>query len=94
MNDAALMYDARKKSLLIAYLLWWFLGGLGVHRFYLGHTSSGVIMLLLFVFSCVLTIIAVGLLGFVVLGLWWLIDAFLLPSMVTRHNVALVQSLR
>jgi hypothetical protein len=51
-------------------------------------------MLLLFVFSCVLTIIAVGLLGFVILGLWWLIDAFLLPSMVTRHNVALVQSLR
>ena len=43
-SDAArlMQYDAAKKSAVVAYLLWFFLGGLGVHRFYLGRTGSGI----------------------------------------------------
>ena len=33
------------RSLLIAYLLWFFLGVLGIHRFYLGRWVSGLIWL-------------------------------------------------
>ena len=34
------------KKQLVAFLLCWFLGFLGIHRFYLGHTVVGVVQLL------------------------------------------------
>ncbi len=34
-------YEAGRKSAGIAYLLWFFLGTFGVHRFYLKRTTSG-----------------------------------------------------
>ena len=37
---AEMLYHANAKSTGIAYLLWFFLGGLGVHRFYLGRGGS------------------------------------------------------
>ena len=46
------------KSQLIALILCIFLGGLGIHRFYLGYTGIGIIQLLT-AGGC---------------GLWWLID--------------------
>ena len=36
----------QEKSLGIAYLLWFFFGPLGIHRFYLGKTATGIIWLL------------------------------------------------
>ena len=36
------------KSKLTAILLWFFLGSLGIHRFYLGYTLIAVIQLLTF----------------------------------------------
>lgn len=58
------------KSKLTAYLLWFFLGGLSVHRFYLGKIGSGIIYLL------------TGQLFFI----GWLVDLFLLSSMVNNYN--------
>lgn len=37
---------AEEKSKLVAALLAWFLGGLGIHRFYLGYTTIGIIQIL------------------------------------------------
>ena len=34
------------KSQLVAFLLCWFLGGIGIHRFYLGHIGMGILYLL------------------------------------------------
>jgi TM2 domain-containing membrane protein YozV len=90
----SLVYDAHKKSLVVAYLLWWFLGFFGAHRFYLGAIGSAVAMLVLTVASTVLMIVAVGLLGYIALGVWWIVDAFLLPSMVTQYNVRLIGQIR
>lgn len=88
-----LMYDAHKKSVLIAYLLWFFLGYLGIHRFYLGKITSGILMIMLFALSSLLTVIGIGFIGLALYGLWWLIDAFLIPSMVTEKNVEIIRSM-
>lgn len=50
------------KNYIVAVLLAWFLGGLGVDRFYLGYTGIGVAKLL----------------TFGGLGIWWLIDLILI----------------
>ncbi len=83
-----LQYDAQKKSIVAAYVLWLFFGFLGLHRFYLGHTGSGVAQLLL----------AFG--GFVsggllwsVLGVWWLVDAFLIPGQTEKRNLQTLERL-
>jgi TM2 domain-containing membrane protein YozV len=62
------MYD-----LAIAYLLWFFLGALGVHRFYLNRPVSGVIYLL-----------TGG-----IFGIGWLVDICLIPGIVEEENAKL-----
>jgi TM2 domain-containing membrane protein YozV len=91
---AMMQYDAAKKSALLAYLLWFFLGYFGAHRFYLGRIGSGVMMLLIFLVSFPLAYVLIGLLGFLVIFLWWLIDALLIPGIVARHNTALISQLQ
>jgi TM2 domain-containing membrane protein YozV/cold shock CspA family protein len=43
-----------KKSKIAAGLLAILLGGLGIHKFYLGYAGAGIIMLLLFIFGFIL----------------------------------------
>lgn len=87
---AGMLYDANKKSLLVAYVLWWFLGTLGAHRLYMGRIASGLLMLVISAVSWVLTIIVIGAVGLAFIGIWWLIDAFLIPGMVRDHNMRLI----
>lgn len=83
---ARLMYDANKKSVLIAYLLWFFLGFFGAHRFYMGKTGTAVGQLLMFLSAIVSSVILIGGLVFIVLIFWVLIDAFRIPVWVTAYN--------
>ena len=54
-------YSGPPKSKLVAILLALFLGGVGMHRFYLGHVSTGIALL------------ALWLAGFVTCGVTWLV---------------------
>jgi TM2 domain-containing membrane protein YozV len=58
------------KSTFVAFLLWFFFGWLSMHRFYVGKTFSGIIYLL------------TGQLFFI----GWIVDLFLLGSMVDSYN--------
>jgi len=66
------------KSIGIAYLLWFFFGTIGGHRFYLGRVGSAIAMLLI-------TVLTLGL-GLIITGIWAIIDAFLIPNMVGEEN--------
>lgn len=74
------------KSAVVAYLLWFFAGGLGGHRFYLGATGSAVTILVLSVLGVLTLIFGIGFVFLMVVGLWLLVDLFLIPGMVDRHR--------
>jgi TM2 domain-containing membrane protein YozV len=62
--------NKKQKSKGIAYALWWFTGVFGGHRFYAGNIGMGVGMLLT--------------LGG--LGIWSLIDVFMIGGAIERKN--------
>ncbi|WP_447750797.1 TM2 domain-containing protein [Sphingopyxis fribergensis] len=73
----------RHKSLVIAYLLWFFFGMLGLHRFYMDRLATGFVQLGI-VFAQIFIIfvnpsLSIFMLG--ALGLWVLVDGVLLPFM-------------
>jgi len=83
---ALMLFEANKKSVVLAYLLWWFLGWLGGHRFYTGRYVTAVIALLLWVIGGILAYVAIGFLLLIPAALWWLIDAFLIPGWIRTFN--------
>jgi TM2 domain-containing membrane protein YozV len=88
-------YDANKKSLIVAYLLWFFLGWFGLHRFYLGKIFSGVVLLLLWLACASLTLLTLGIgyISFLIPALWLFVDAFLIPVIVRRYNNELIDTI-
>ena len=73
----------KEKELVIAYLLWFFLGVLGVHRFYLGRVKTGVAQLLMG------TIGAFLIFPLFILGIWWLADAYFVYKYTEEHNLSM-----
>jgi TM2 domain-containing membrane protein YozV len=83
-------FEANKKSMALAYILWWFLGCFGGHRFYLGRTGSAVAMLCIMLGSFVLMFVLIGFLTIWIVPVWAIIDAFLIPGIVREHNQRLI----
>ncbi len=69
-----------RKGVGIAYFLWFFLGTLGAHRFYIGRPVSGIIYLLLTLAGCLLWF------PFILVGFGLIYDAFTLPGRVAKCN--------
>ena len=72
-----------RKSLTISYVLWFFLGYFGIHRFYLGKALSGVIMLICSLISVVMAFLIIPPL---IMLVWWIVDAFLIPIMAKEKT--------
>jgi hypothetical protein len=101
-NVNMMLYDARKKSVAVAYLFWFFFGWLGVHRFYLGSIKMGLLELFIIpilFFGCHALGISLGSTLFSVLmfaAIGWVIvflDVFFIPGIARRHNTRLAESL-
>lgn len=80
-----MLYQANSKSAGVTYLLWFFLGGFGGHRFYAGKPGTAVVFIILSIIGWCTVFVGVGLL----LGIWWLVDAFLIPGWIRNHNTIL-----
>lgn len=78
-----MLFEANRKSVGIAYLLWLFLGFFGVHRFYAGSTKTGVMQLVL----------ALSVVGWLVLIPWLLADLVLIPGLIRDHNMNTINML-
>jgi TM2 domain-containing membrane protein YozV len=72
------------KSMVTAYLLLIFLGGLGLHRFYLGRPGSASILLTLTIVAAIFgATTGSGVNVFLVtVWIWTFVDLFLVPGMV------------
>ena len=84
-NDtrALMLFEANKKTALVAYLLWFFVGIFGGHNFYLKRTGVAVAQLIL----------SITIVGLVITGVWVLVDAFLIPGWIRNQNNLLAMQL-
>ncbi len=85
-QSVSVQMNLQGKNILVAYLLWWFLGWLGVHRFYLGRVGTGLAQLLLFIIGWVTLIILIGYVLLIVWLVWWALDAYFTYIMVAEEN--------
>ncbi len=76
----------RERSAVVAYVLWFFLGHFGVHRFYLGRIGSGVCQLALFLIGGATVWFLIGLIPLGILWLWLFLDIFLIPGMTRSEE--------
>ena len=78
-----MVFESERKSVGIAYLLWFLLGGFGAHRLYAGKTKTGVTQLLLLL----------SIVGWLVLFPWLLVDLALIPGIIRERNMKTIEAL-
>lgn len=67
----------KEKNIFLAYAFLAFLGIFGVHRFYLGHYLSGIIMFFLTI-SWIMSWVS---------GIWVIVDIYFVYKYVEEHNM-------
>jgi len=90
---------AARKSGLVAYLLWFFVGGLGMHNFYLGRPRAGALQMIgtLFVYCTYVSDDPWPFVGMVIavpLGISLFLDMLKIPSHVVACSERLRERLR
>lgn len=73
-TDVVTTPTVSSKSRLAASLLSFFLGGFGIHRFYVGKVGTGILMLLLTAFGAMTSFIGIGLIPLAIVAIWDIID--------------------
>lgn len=83
----------RTKSLAVAFLLWFFLGTLGIYHFYLGNKRRGWVMTILTLVGFVTVIILIGFVILIGLVVVWIIDAVRMSTRVQQVNTTIESGL-
>lgn len=82
----AMALSIGRKSVVIAILLWLFLGGFGVHRMYLGKVASGVVMAILTIVGWFTLAIVIGIIPLLIVFVWWVFDLIMIIVAANKHN--------
>ncbi|MBZ2197482.1 TM2 domain-containing protein [Occultella gossypii] len=75
-----------QKDTTATYLLWFFLGWLGVHNFYLNRVGPGIGQVALYVVGWATAVILIGWVMLFAWFVWWIIDAFMIPGIIREQN--------
>lgn len=89
-----MQYDNEKKEPVVAWLLWFFLGIFGVHRFYLGQKTDGAYILggwfVLYLFLPFLFAVggvpSLAIFTWGAVAVWWIVEAVLLSGNIQKVN--------
>lgn len=84
----------QRKEPIVAWILWFFLGVFGGHRFYLKQSKEGFMILGAWVFFVLILSTLFGVVGFPTLGvvcialvwIWWIVEACTLNSNIRKAN--------
>ncbi|PPG35672.1 hypothetical protein C5E10_02730 [Pseudoclavibacter sp. RFBG4] len=77
------------KEVGITYVLAIFLGGLGIHNFYLGRTGIAITQLVLYLVGIATSWLGIGLLLMFGVAIWVIVELFLIPQFVREANARL-----
>lgn len=70
----------------LAYLLWFLIGGFGIHKFYLEQMGMGVLYIVFNIVGWVLAPVLIGLLLLIPLWIMLFVDLFSMPSRIRKVN--------
>ncbi len=85
-----LRFEAEKKSPGVAFALCCIWGLFGAHRFYMKRTGSAVAMLAITLVSAPLCLVLIGFVGVAAIGIWMIVDLFLVTRWAREYNAALL----
>ena len=83
------VYQSRSKNAVLAYLMWLFLGTLGLHNFYLGRTGPAIAQLILGLVGWITIWLLIGLIFLIPLWIWLLVELFFIHKWVQERNLHL-----
>ena len=73
------------KKRVVALLLTWFFGLIGLNNFYLNENKAGIIKFIIFLISVPLSFIVIGLVGFAALAICALLDFVKIATMTDEE---------
>ena len=73
------------KKRIVALLLTWFFGLIGLNNFYLNENKAGIIKFIIFLISVPLSFIVIGLVGFSALAICALLDFVKISTMTDEE---------
>lgn len=79
-----------QKNVIVAYLLWWFLGWLGVHRAYTNQSKWWLYPLGMFL-GAFTAVFLVGYIILIGLFIWWIMDGISLHKIVQTFNLNILE---
>ncbi|WP_018300144.1 NINE protein [Fangia hongkongensis] len=86
--------ESKQMNMSVGYILWFFLGQFGAHRFYC-KKNHGVTMLVLEIVAWILICTVIGMIiGIPIIFavmIWWLIDAFKVQKWINEFNLSVVE---